>query len=85
MINRTDAWACTNGKCFADKQSAYNEEVLHLYQTLPKVGNRGVTAAQFKKMIQEVNDWLNKATGLQRQMADERDVEVIRSIAGQGT
>jgi hypothetical protein len=37
MINRTDAWECTDGKCFSlkDKEDAYNHEIKTLLQSLP--------------------------------------------------
>lgn len=84
MINRVQAWKCSNGSCYDSKQAAYNAEILHLYQTLPNVGTRQNTAIQFGKLVKEINDWLDRAELVRVQMKDEDDTETRRSIAGQG-
>jgi hypothetical protein len=84
MINRTDAWKCSDGSCHPNRQTAYTAEINYLYRDIPKVGNRQPTAMQFGKFVKEVAEWLNKAEQTQRQMKDESDVETRRSIDGQG-
>ena len=84
MINRTDGWKCSNGKCFSSKREAYSEEIIHLYQTIPVVGNRKNTAGDFNRLVIDMTSWLVKAQGLQKQMRDEPDVETARDLSGQG-
>jgi hypothetical protein len=84
MINRVNAWKCTDGSCHDNKQSAYNAEILHFYQTLPNIGNRQNTAIQFGKLVKDVDQWLEKAQLVLQQMNEETDTETRRSIAGQG-
>jgi len=84
MIKPVDAWQCSDGSCYANKQSAYTAQINLLYQEMPNVGTRQPTAIQFGKIVKEVSEWLRKAEFVARQMKDEGDVETARSIAGQG-
>jgi len=60
MINRTDAWKCSDGTCFdvGDKERAYNHEIKTLLQSLPKSTDRHITASQLMKLTKEVEKWL---------------------------
>ena len=84
MINRTDAWKCSDGSCHQTRQAAYTAEITHMYRSLPLVGNRQPTSMQFGKLVVDVAAWLDSAVLTQKQMKDESDVETARSIAGQG-
>jgi hypothetical protein len=63
MINRTDAWKCTDGTCFEvdDKEKAYNHEIKTLMQTLPRGSDRQITAFHLRRLVEDVKKWLVKA------------------------
>ncbi len=84
MINRTDAWKCSDGSCYDNKQAAYGAEILSLYSKMPIVGNRSNTPLHFGKLIKEVDAWLREAVLTQKQMKEETDTETARGLAGQG-
>ena len=60
MINRTDAWKCSDGTCFdvGDKEKAYNHEIKTLMQGLPRLTNRPITALHLRKVMDETKKWL---------------------------
>ena len=86
MINRTDAWKCTDGTCFdvGDKEKAYNHEIKTLMQTLPRGNDRQITSFHLKRLTDEVNKWLLRANefneGLKRAPRD-RGLDLVKDFA----
>ena len=60
MINRTDAWKCSDGRCFPieAKEEAYKYEIKTLLQSMPKGIDKQVTTFHLEKLKKEAEKWL---------------------------
>jgi len=75
MIDQIVAFKTSNGKCFEDKVSAYQEEIVAMYQLLPKVGKRGFSLVEMAGLTSEVSQWKDRARAVLHRMNEEVETD----------
>jgi len=76
MVKEVTAYQVSDGRCFGDKREAYQEELVHLYHSLPQVAKRGFSLVQCSKLLSEVEGWLPRAREVHGSMVEAGELDL---------
>ena len=80
-VQDVSAFQISDGRCFGDKRTAYQEELVQLFQQLEVIKIKRYKLTEVDNMVKAVKDWLTKAEALRAQMRTEPDEEVAKDLA----
>ena len=85
-IEQVVAFRASNGVCYESKAAAYREEVVAMYNLLPKVGKRGFSIVEMERLLSEVAQWRDHARTTLHKMSeeveDDRMIDRVRTAFG---
>lgn len=83
MLITTTAFKTSNGQCYESKETAYNEEIKQLIQSLPKYDDKRLTAGHLKRLNDDVTRWLllaNEVLGMANRSPDDKKLLVVKEF-----